>query len=193
MPAQLSTHTTLLRGLQAGAEPGAWGEFVRRYGALVRSAAARHGLQPADADDVLQDVLIGLTQALPGFEYNPARARFRTFLQRIVQRTIFRRFRKKSRENGIDSLNELADAERHADEAWEADWRQYHLARAMETIEVEFSPRDRGIFAIYVGQQRSAAETAAALSVPIEQVYQAKSRILSRLSALVAAQIEEEG
>jgi DNA-directed RNA polymerase specialized sigma24 family protein len=67
------------------------------------------------------------------------------------------------------------------------------MARAMESIEVEFSPRDREIFAMNVGQERSASETAAALNVPITQVYQAKSRILARLSALVAAQIEEEG
>lgn len=126
------------------------------------------------------------------FEYEPKRAKFRTFLQRITQRAIFRRFRQKWPQNGIE-MNELVDAERLADEIWDADWRQYHIALAMETIEVEFSPRDREIFAMYVGQQCSAAETAAALRVPVTQVYQAKSRILARLSALVAAQIEEEG
>lgn len=193
MAAQLSTHTTLLRGLREDANSLAWDTFVRRYGALIRSVAARHGLQPADADDVLQDVLIGLSRAMSDFEYDPARARFRTFLQRIVQRAIFRRFRKKSPQNGIEGMEEMAAAERRADEIWETDWRQYHLARAMEVIEIEFSPRDRQIFAMYVGQQCSAAETAAVLNVPATQVYQAKSRILARLSALVAAQIEEEG
>lgn len=192
MHAQLSTHTTLLRGLQGAGDSRAWAEFVRRYGALIRAVARRHGLQGADADDVLQEVLIALTSAMPDFEYDPSRARFRTFLQRIVQRAIYRTFRKKAPRSGIDEL-EAAVSEQCADEIWEADWRQYHISRAMETIEVEFSARDREIFAIYVGEGRSAAETAATLSLAIDLVYQAKSRILSRLSELIAAQIEEEG
>ncbi len=95
--------------------------------------------------------------------------------------------------NRINDSEAAAAAEQHADEIWEADWRQYHIARAMQAIEVEFSAKDREIFAAYVGQTRSAAETAEMLGVSLDQVYQAKSRILARLSALVAAQIDEEG
>ena len=192
MQAQLSTHTTLLRGLRGGDDARAWSEFVRRYGALIRSVARQYGLQGADADDVLQDVLIGLTSAMTDFEYDPARARFRTFLQRIVERAIYRKFRKKMPRSGIDGMETLV-SEQQADEIWEADWRQYHVSRAMETIEIEFSARDREIFALYVGEGRAAGDTAATLGVSIDLVYQAKSRILSRLSELVAAQIEDEG
>lgn len=166
---------------------------MHRYGELIRSVAMRHGLQAADADDVVQEVLIGLSKALSKFEYDPARARFRTFLQRIVQRAVFQRFRQNGSANRIEDIAVTAAAEQRADEIWEADWRQYHVARAMQAIEVEFSARDREIFAAYVGQARSASETAEALSVSLDQVYQAKSRILARLSALVAAQINDEG
>lgn len=193
MAAQISTHITLLRGLQAGDASHAWGEFLHRYGGLIRSVAVRHGLQAADADDVVQEVLIGLSRAMTTFEYDPARARFRTFLQRIVQRAVFNRFRQNKSANRIEDVEITAAAEQHADEIWEADWRQYHIARAMQAIEVEFSSKDREIFAAYVGQTRSATETAEALGVSLDQVYQAKSRILARLSALVAAQIDEEG
>jgi len=191
--AQVSTHITLLRGLQAGDGSQAWGEFLYRYSGLIRSVAMRHGLQGADADDIVQEVVIGLTKAMTKFEYDPSRARFRTFLQRIVQRAVFQRFRQNGSPNRIESIEAAAAAEQRADEIWEADWRQYHVARAMLAIEIEFSARDREIFEAYVGQARSAAETAEALGVSVDQVYQAKSRILARLSALVAAQIEEEG
>lgn len=193
MAAQVSTHVTLLRGLQAGDGSQAWSEFLHRYGTLIRSVAIRHGLQGADTDDVVQDVLIGLSKALTKFDYDPARARFRTFLQRIVQRAVFQRFRQNKSANRIEDVEITAAAEQHADEIWEADWRQYHVARAMHAIEVEFSAQDRAIFAAYVGEGRSASETAEALGVSMDQVYQAKSRILARLSALVAAQIDEEG
>ena len=193
MPAQTSTHATLLIRLQAAGDGAAWGDFVRRYGSLIRAVAHRHGLQAADADDVLQDVLLGLSKAMPSFEYDPNRARFRTFLQKIVQRAIFRKFRQKGGNGGIESMATIAEDESRADEIWEADWRQYHMRRAMETIEVEFGPRDREIFSIYVGEGRAAAETAEAVGVNIDQVYQAKSKILARLSELIAVQIEEEG
>lgn len=193
MAAQTSTHVTLLNRLQVGSDSQAWGEFVHRYSTLIRAVSLRHGLQPADGDDVVQDVLIALSKALPDFEYDPARARFRTYLQRIVQRTIFRRFRQKSSVNGISDLDTVASNPDRCDEIWEAEWRQYHMRRAMELIDVEFNARDREAFTMYVGAQQPAEETADALGMSVDQVYQAKSRILKRLSALIAVQTEEEG
>ena len=64
--------------------------------------------------------------------------------------------------------------------------------RAMKTIEAEFGERDRLAFAQSAQLGRPATEVAAGLGVSVNQVYQAKSRILRRLAELVAAQIEEE-
>ncbi len=68
----------------------------------------------------------------------------------------------------------------------------YHVGRAMRTIEVEFSEKDRLAFAQH-RQGRSAAETAEALGLSADQVYQARSRILRRVRELVAEQVEDEG
>ena len=76
---------------------------------------------------------------------------------------------------------------------WEEEWRQYHLRFAMKRIDSEFNEADRAAFRLYAVDQKPALEAAQALGLTVDQVYQAKSRILARLSALVEAQVREEG
>ena len=69
----------------------------------------------------------------------------------------------------------------------------YRLGQAMGTIEAEFGEADRAAFRLYALSQRSAPETAEALGMSVDQVYQAKSRIMARLSTIIEAQIADEG
>ncbi|MHC5003557.1 MAG: RNA polymerase sigma factor [Planctomycetota bacterium] len=189
-----STRASLLARL-ADQDELAWHEFQVQYGDLIRSVAARRGLQPADAEDVVQDVLTRLTGKLPGFAYDPDKGTFRGYLKRIVLNTIADRFRRK---RGPDAVplgpgpTEAASAS-ELDRIWEEQWQAYHVARAMRTVEVEFSERDRLAFLQQVRYGRSGAETAAALEMSTHQVYRARSQIMRRLRELVAAQVEEEG
>jgi RNA polymerase sigma-70 factor (ECF subfamily) len=196
MYAQTTTHATLLARMAKGDDAAAWDEFCRRYGDLIRSFARRHGLQAADSEDVLQEVLLGLTRSLPNFEYDPERARFRTYLKTIILRAIYRRFRQKEGEAAIQDIEATVSAAAEdpaVEEMWEQDWRQYHLRLAMCTIEAEFNAVDRAAFEQYVGAGRGAQETADLLEISIDRVYQAKSRIIRRLSELIEQQVLEEG
>ena len=76
---------------------------------------------------------------------------------------------------------------------WDQEWRTYHVERAMRTIEAEFTEKDRQAFMQYAMEGRGVEETAASTQMSVAAVYQAKSRILRRLSELVAVQIKEEG
>jgi RNA polymerase sigma-70 factor (ECF subfamily) len=67
------TPVSLLRCLQGGqAGPEAWRLLVDCYGPPLVAWSLRRGLQPADADDVAQEVLIKLFRRLPEFKYDPA-------------------------------------------------------------------------------------------------------------------------
>ena len=105
---------------------------------------------------------------------------------------IYQRFRQKKAGGAIQLINDL-QGDDPADTIWEAEWRQYHLRRAMEAIDVEFTTRDRTAFTMYIGSKKPAAETAETLGISVDQVYQAKSRIMKRLEELIAMQIKEEG
>ncbi len=76
-----TTHATLLARLADDCDPKAWSEFVDRYGKLIRGFASRYGLQDADCDEVVSEVLAALSRSLPGFRYDPAKGLFRAHPQ----------------------------------------------------------------------------------------------------------------
>lgn len=197
MIAATTTHATLLARLADGENATAWSEFCDRYGDLIRGFARRRGLQPADCDDVHQDVLLRLSKTLPGFRYDTQRGKFRSYLKTIVLHAIFDR----SSQNrdlsavdlvGVDSLAANA-ADARDEELWEQEWRRYHVRCAMRVIAVEFSQRDAQAFQRYALDGADARQVAEELAMSIDQVYQAKSLILRRLTALIADQVAEEG
>src|SRR4051812_16701923 len=61
------TPLTLLDRLREPHQPEAWDRFVRLYAPLLLHWAAGQGLQPADAEDLAQTVLVKLVRLLPGY------------------------------------------------------------------------------------------------------------------------------
>jgi len=196
MPAATTTHATLLARLANPSDRSAWGEFHDRYSELIRGFARRRGLQPADAEDVAQEVLLALTKAMPGFQYDPGKGKFRSYLKTATLRVIFSRNRKKPGPVCIEDIEQFTrtvGADDDVDQAWEAEWRQYHLRLAMRTIEIEFDKVDCEAFRRYAVNRQDARETAAALSMRVDRVYEAKSRIAKRLRELIKQQVQDEG
>ena len=69
-----------------GADPkdaAAWSEFVRRYGRKILLWCQQWNLQPADAEDVTQNVLLLVARQMSSFRYDPQRS-FRAWLKTIA-------------------------------------------------------------------------------------------------------------
>jgi len=88
----------LLRIREDGADnrSEAWIEFVERYGRLIHDWCLNRRLQPVDAEDVTQDVLVRLARALKTFKYNPELT-FRGWLRRVTENALADFFREKRR------------------------------------------------------------------------------------------------
>jgi len=191
-----TTHVTLLERLSAGVDSSAWWEFHDRYAELIRGFARRQGQQPSDCDDIVQEVLLTLSRSMGGFEYDPTRGKFRSYLKTLTLRAIFRSQRQKPAPGGLEEIEEHV---KHATENptiecyWEDEWRQHHIRRAMRRLEPEFQEKDRMAFTLYAMKGRPAREAAETLGISVDQVYQAKSRILRRLSEMIAEQVADEG
>ena len=196
MLGQTTTHASLLARLSQGSDRGAWAEFLDRYADLIRGFARRQGVQPADCDDVLQSVLMALTQSMPGFTYDPAKGKFRSYLKTAVLHVIYRKSFQNKGAVTLENLEELT-AVGAADEAieaqWESEWRQYHLRLAMKTVAAEFNKSDLQAFERYGLAGEPAQQVADALGLTMDQVYQAKSRLLRRLGELIEQQVQDEG
>ncbi|HLP84710.1 MAG TPA: sigma-70 family RNA polymerase sigma factor [Phycisphaerales bacterium] len=191
-----ATHTTLLARLSAGQDSSAWTEFVDRYGDLIRRFCLLRGLQQSDADDVLQDVLVDLNRAMPNFRYDPSKGKFRSYLKTVVVHAIARKFRQPVPQA---SLGDMASAvvpasdDEAAEEQWEHEWRQYHLAHAMRVVRGEFAEKEMLAFERYALGGDDARRVATDLGMSTDHVYQAKSRITRRLAALIELAVTEEG
>ncbi len=199
-----STQEEFLRALADRKDQGAWEAFSHRYGTLIRNFAGWCGLSPPDCDDVVQDVYLGLIRVLPEFHYDRNKGRFRAYLKTAVVHAASA-LRKKHAGAPL-SLDRVAPpaasststdgtgvAESELDRAWEKEWREHHVRRAMERVQSMFNGKDLAAFERSVVQGQSGAVVARELDLSREQVYQAKSRVMKRVRELVRQQIEEEG
>ncbi|MEK6642773.1 MAG: sigma-70 family RNA polymerase sigma factor [Planctomycetota bacterium] len=196
MLGQTTTHASLLARLSVGADKGAWAEFFDRYAELIRSFARRQGVQAAECDDVLQDVLVALSSAMPGFVYDPAKGKFRSYLKTATLRVIYRRSCQNKGAVSLENVEALTSAgavDEAVESQWEAEWRQYHLRLAMKTVSAEFNRTDMQAFEKYGLAGEDVKVTAESLGLSVDQVYQAKSRILRRLGEVIELQVQEEG
>src|SRR5437588_288356 len=64
----LTTSPTLLDQLRQPYQPEAWARFVNLYAPLLLGWARRQAFQEADAEDLVQEVLVKLVRALPTYQ-----------------------------------------------------------------------------------------------------------------------------
>ena len=62
------TSLTLLDRLRRPDQPDAWNRFARLYAPLLLEWATAQGFQSADAEDLVQIVLVKLIRVMPGYE-----------------------------------------------------------------------------------------------------------------------------
>ena len=105
---QTETRPSLLLRIRDASDRDAWQEFTSIYRpAIVRMARLR-GLQNADAEDLAQQVLISVAEAIAGWKHDPDRARFRTWLNRVTHNAVLNALRKSRPDRGSGNSDVLA-------------------------------------------------------------------------------------
>jgi len=182
----VETQSVVLRRAKAGDAD----EFAAVYGPLVLAMARASGLDHADAEDVMQQVLLEVLQALPRFEYDRAKGSFRGFLKTIVrQRVHDLRRRRRSAGEVDESIPEPVDALA----AWfEEEWRQAHLEAALDRVRKEVQPSTFQAFDLLVVHELPVDEVAAMLGQTPNHVCQSKLRVARRLREHLKEMLGEE-
>jgi RNA polymerase sigma-70 factor (ECF subfamily) len=187
------TRSSLIRRVKDHADADAWREFVALYEpVLLRYARGLH-LQEADARDVVQEVFAALLKALPGFELDRSRGRFRTWLWQVTCNTAADWMRRRRRQGAAEERwRELRE-----DEPEPADWAEEHFRRvlehALQRVREETQPRTWDCFEQHVLRSRRSADVAAELGMTANAVYVNASRVLARLRERCAEYLEELG
>jgi RNA polymerase sigma-70 factor (ECF subfamily) len=181
------TSVSLLDRLRDSPDDASWQRLVDLYTPLIQTWLRRQGLQPADADDLAQDVLAVLVRELPGFHHQRTGA-FRSWLRTITVHRL-RNFWRASQTRAVatgDSdlvrrLEELEDPHSALSRLWDQEHDQHIMKRAMELIASEFAPSTWKAFRRQVLEGASVDTVAAELGLSANAVIIAKSRVLSRL------------
>jgi RNA polymerase sigma factor (sigma-70 family) len=193
MPAT-TTHPTLLDRLRDPADHAAWHEFADRYGDLILRYCLKSGLQYADAEDVRQRVMLSLAQAMPGFQYQPRRGRFRSYLGQVVRHAIhaFLKARRPDQRPSALSIDDTATAAANdGDGVWDGEWVSHHYRLALRALRASFEPQSIAIFD-HLLSGATIRETAGAFDMTVEAVQKVKQRVRDRLRDVIAEQIRQE-
>jgi RNA polymerase sigma-70 factor (ECF subfamily) len=170
----------------------AWSEFVEIYGPLIYSYGRRRGLQDADASDLVQDVLRAVAASAGRFVYDPARGSFRGWLLTITRNELNDSLRRAAgraaAEGGTTHMAVLAEQPDAAeDDRWEREHRERLFAWAAERIKVAFQPETWDAFWQTAVENRPPKDVARGLGMSVGSIYIARSRVLARLRAVIAA------
>jgi RNA polymerase sigma-70 factor (ECF subfamily) len=187
-PEQRGTSLTLLQRLRAN-EPDAWRVMVRLYTPLLYHWCGRAGVKGADADDVVQEVLLAVAARLAEFRYDRPGDTFRGWLRVITRNAVALHYRKSGRQpqggGGTDAwvmLQETADPAAGQPEGEEDAAEVDGLCRrALELVRGEFEARTWEMFWLTFVEERSPVDVAADLGATPAAVRKAKSRVLHRL------------
>jgi RNA polymerase sigma-70 factor (ECF subfamily) len=185
-PPVLDTSHSLLERLQSSPPEEAWRRLVDLYAPLLARWASEHGLQTADRDDLVQEVLSVLVRDLPGFRHNGRPGAFRAWLRGILVNRLrslwrARRAAAPGGEPSWERLAELEDPDSPAARRWDEEHNRLLLARLLRLVEPQFEPATLTAFRRVVLQGERPAAVAASLGVTVNAVLLAKSRVLRRL------------
>jgi RNA polymerase sigma-70 factor (ECF subfamily) len=182
------TSVSLLERLRLHPDPASWQRLIDLYGPLIQGWLKRNACQPADADDLSQDVLAVVLRELPYFQHDLRRGAFRRWLRTITVNRLrnFWRAGKVRREapGGADLdhvINQLEDPTSGLSQLWDREHEEFVVRRLLEMLEPEFEPTTWRAFRSLMLEGKPTAVVAADVGISPNAVRIAKSRVLRRL------------
>ena len=178
-----TTSETLLRELAGHPADGSPRDetFARLYEPVLRryvAQACAEGdcVQPADRDDLVQEIFLAVRNALPRFRYDPARGRFRDYLRRTAHNAVFHLRRRLAARPVLAGAAEPPAPS--PDPAPELRLRAWTLALGRVVRSGRFEPNTLAAFRRVALEDVPAPEVAREFKLKPNAVYQIKNRVL---------------
>lgn len=195
------TSLSLLERMRGGVDERAWREFVRAYSPLLMAFAKRLGLSDADADDAVQETLLAVHGVFREMEepFDRSKGRFKSWLRGIAKHKVRDVQRRRGRHAYLEQRDVFATGDAdlissaEADELFELEWQRNLLAWGLERVAREVDPAVYQAFELYAVHGHPADQVARLLGVTRNAVYISKTRVLRRISRIIAELQEEAG
>lgn len=182
------TRASLLLKLQDRDNVVAWSDFTLIYTPVIRRTAARMGLQVADVENVVQEVLLTVSQSIQPWLDRSDRGSFRSWLRRIAKnKTLDLLTRRGTRlEDGPGQPWEslAADGE-DVSSFWDLEYRRELFARASIQVRESVAEATWQAFWLSTIENLPIAQVAKELKVREGMVYLSRCRVTDRIRKLV--------
>jgi RNA polymerase sigma-70 factor (ECF subfamily) len=192
-----TTSFSLLERASSSQDTDAWNRLVAVYAPLMRRWLRSYGVQEADAEDLIQEVLSVVLAELPSFQHNERTGAFRNWLRRILVNRLRGFWRRRNLEPSVpgttsfaERLAELEDDNSNASRIWNAEHDRHVLSQLIAEVRPRVLDKTWEAFRRQVLEGERADVVAAQLDMPVNSVYVARSRVLSILRREAAGLVE---
>lgn len=190
MQSSPGTSESLIARIKDPADAAAWGEFVAIYGPVVYRLARRR-MQDADAQDIVQQVLLAVSQSIDRWSPGTGQPPFRAWLARISKNAILNAVTRRRPDQGngstsvVELLNQQADDDPQTTAELALETRRETLRWATRQIRAEFSENTWRLFWETAVLGRAAADVANSMQRTVGAVYMARFKVMQRLKEKV--------
>ncbi len=186
------TRASLILRLKNADDVAAWNDFVAIYSPVIFRVACRHGFQAADAENLIQEVLLSISRALPRWLEREDRGSFRAWLLKIARNeAVDMLTRRATRPLGQDGeaaerlLGEIQDHRHDLSSQFDLEYEQVVFQWAAAQIRDSVSDATWQSFWMTHVEGLSIDKAAQQLSMRPGTVYVARGRVMSRIKEFV--------
>ena len=205
-PGELApTRISLLERLRDLDDQSSWQEFFDTYWRLIYCAAVKAGLSDADAEDVVQETIIGISRNMENFRYEPEVCSFKGWLMHVTRNRIVDHLRRTgARKNSfvpleggtktdeIENISFEAASQKVFEGLWDEEWRKNLIEAAMDRIKQRVAPEHYQIFYLSSVKEMPVRDVGELLGVSLPKVYVVRHRV-ARLIKQEVRMLERRG
>ncbi len=177
----LQTRHSLLSRLKLGDDQAGWREFFDRYWRLIYGFARKSGMNDADAQDIVQEVMLSITKSLADYKRQQGGS-FKGWLLTIVRRRMADHWRRRLPKEQLtvplpEQLSSLGMEDAALERIWQEEWEGRIFEAAASRVQQRVGARNYLIFDMLVRQRTPLRDVCRTLGVNAAQVYLAKHRV----------------
>lgn len=177
-----TTRYTLIERVKNPDNQNAWQTFTETYAGYIKAVLIKVGVSIHDVNDIRQEIILKLWKKLPTFEYEPKKAKFRSWLYQVIRNTAYTYLSSQgAKERRDDSyFHEAGEHTTKLTEMMEKEWKSFICEKALNNLRGVFNEQSIEVFEASL-KGRSVKDLAKYFKIKENTVYRIKNRVKERL------------